>query len=299
MHLSPPEHCLVTEPTPVPVLCAFDVLLGESGGCMTDVLGNEIDLIRAMDRGEHTSGVLASESASINYMLRAIKAPFEAERLVLSPRNAEKAAALAAEFPSLVSVAATNQAVVDAADVVFVGTLPAATEEVLRALKFRASQTVVSLVSTAPLATLQECAAPCETVVRAIPLPPVARHVGATIMTPANAGVAEIFDALGTAVVVDSEPLMKKMMCVTGLMGQFYAQQRQTQAFLVAQGVGTFDELVHEQTPGGINEQVVRELTEAGAYRALDDTLDGILARIEGRPRPEKRKRPYESEAMD
>ena len=206
--------------------------------------------------------------------------PAPPERLVLSPRNAEKAAALAAEFPSL--------------------------------------------VSTAPLATLQECAAPCETVVRAIPLPPVARHVGATIMTPANAGVAEIFDALGTAVVVDSEPLMKKMMCVTGLMGQFYAQQRQTQAFLVAQGVepaaaakyvgaifhsisydsaaagiDTFDELVHEQTPGGINEQVVRELTEAGAYRALDDTLDGILARIEGRPRPEKRKRPYESEAMD
>ena len=237
--------------------------------------------------------------------------PAPPERLVLSPRNAEKAAALAAEFPSLVSVAATNQAVVDAADVVFVGTLPAATEEVLRALKFRASQTVVSLVSTAPLATLQECAAPCETVVRAIPLPPVARHVGATIMTPANAGVAEIFDALGTAVVVDSEPLMKKMMCVTGLMGQFYAQQRRTQAFLVAQGVepaaaakyvgaifhsisydsaaagvGTFDELVHEQTPGGINEQVVRELTEAGAYRALDDTLDGILARIEGQPRP-------------
>ena len=69
--------------------------------------------------------------------------PAPPERLVLSPRNAEKAAALAAEFPSLVSVAATNQAVVDAADVVFVGTLPAATEEVLRALKFRASQTVV------------------------------------------------------------------------------------------------------------------------------------------------------------
>ena len=89
MHLSPPEHCLVTEPTPVPVLCAFDVLLGESGGCMSDVLGNEIDLIRAMDRGEHTSGVLASESASMNYMLRAIKAPFEAERLVL-PRLADQ-----------------------------------------------------------------------------------------------------------------------------------------------------------------------------------------------------------------
>ena len=71
-------------------------------------------------------------------------------------------------------------------------------------VSYRGKPSLAATRSTAPLATLQECAAPCETVVRAIPLPPVARHVGATIMTPANAGVAEIFDALGTAVVVDS-----------------------------------------------------------------------------------------------
>lgn len=88
MHLSPPEYCLTTEPTPVPVLCAFEVLLSESGGSMSDVLGNDIDLVLAMERGAHTSGVLASETGTLNYMLHAIKPSFEAERLVL-PRLAD------------------------------------------------------------------------------------------------------------------------------------------------------------------------------------------------------------------
>ena len=59
----------------------------------------------------------------------------------------------------------------------------------------------------------------------------------------------------------------------------------------------TFNELVEEQTPGGLNEQIVREMTEAGAYVALHDSLDGAIARINGTPRANKRKRPYTSEA--
>ena len=70
MHLSPPEYCMAIEPTPVAVLCAFEVLLAESNGCMRDVLGNEIDLVRAMRRGRHTGGVLASAEPSLNYMLK-------------------------------------------------------------------------------------------------------------------------------------------------------------------------------------------------------------------------------------
>ena len=59
------------------------MLLEESGGCMRDVLGNEIDLVRAMKRGAHTSGVLASESGTLNYMLKHVAPAFEASRLVL------------------------------------------------------------------------------------------------------------------------------------------------------------------------------------------------------------------------
>merc|ERR1712110_246787 len=100
-------------------------------------------------------------------------------------------------------------------------------------------------------------------------------------------------------------------MPVSALMGQFYAQQRSTQQWLQAQGVDadsaakwtgavfhcisydsananshTFNELVEEQTPGGINEQVVREFTEGGVYDALKDSLDVVLSRVEAREAP-------------
>lgn len=244
--------------------------------------------------------------------------------IVLGPRNAEKAAKLAGEFPSICKVVASNQAVVDGCDVVFIGVLPKQTEEVMKALAFTPKHTVVSLVSTAPLQLIRECSAPVPTeqVVRAIPLPPVARHRGACVMTPPHPGITALFDALGTVVPVAEEATMKKMMTVTCLMGQLYAQHRATQAWLAANGVDeeaaakwtgaafhamtydsadanshTFNELVEEQTPGGLNEQIVREMTEAGAYVALHDSLDGAIARINGTPRANKRKRPYTSEA--
>ena len=36
------------------------------------------------------------------------------------------------------------------------------------------------------------------------------------------------------------------------------------------------------QTPGGLNEQALRQLSQAGWYDALAEALDGILARIAG-----------------
>eukprot|EP00308_Calcidiscus_leptoporus_P005143 CAMPEP_0119395530 /NCGR_PEP_ID=MMETSP1334-20130426/133620_1 /TAXON_ID=127549 /ORGANISM="Calcidiscus leptoporus, Strain RCC1130" /LENGTH=263 /DNA_ID=CAMNT_0007419025 /DNA_START=127 /DNA_END=918 /DNA_ORIENTATION=- len=242
--------------------------------------------------------------------------------VILSPRNAQKAQALADAFAPAVSIAPDNQAVVDGADVVFIGVLPAVAEETLRALSFSPRHTIISVVSTAPLASLREWCAPVHpsAIIRAIPLPPVAMHKGTTVLTPAHPLAVEMFDALGTAVAVGSEAEMKKMMTITTLMGQFYAQQRASQCWLERQGIDasaaaryigaiyhtisydaadagphTFEELVSEQTPGGLNEQVLRELSEAGAFSALTDALDGALARIEGRPRPQGTKRPHAS----
>ena len=265
-------------------------------------------------------GVGTMASAIVRGMCTLPTAPMTS--IVLSPRGAEKAGALAAAFPESVTIAADNQAVVDACDIIFIGVLPKQCEEVVRGLRFESRHTVVSLVSTAPLAMLQEACAPVPTaqVVRAIPLPPVAKHKGACVMTPPHPTVVGLFDLLGTVVAVETEVLMKKMMPVTALMGQLYAQHRATQQWLVAQGVdadsaakwtgavfhtvtvdsavagaSTFEELVHEQTPGGLNEQVIREMTEAGTYSALSDSLDNCLARIEARPAPQRNKRPYSS----
>ena len=45
-------------------------------------------------------------------------------KVLLSPRNHAKSAALADKFPGLVEVAASNQAVVDGSDIVLLGVLP-------------------------------------------------------------------------------------------------------------------------------------------------------------------------------
>ena len=239
--------------------------------------------------------------------------------VVVSPRNAQKAAALVAELPGRVSVGADNQAVVAASDLVFVGVLPAQTEAVVRALSLtRGRHQVISLVSTARLGDLREWCAPLEAdaVAKAIPLPPVAEHAGATLLAPPMPIGDALFSALGSCVAVETEETLTSMLPVTCLMGTVYATQRATQDWLVGRGVpapkaaayvgaifrtvthdsahadeSTFDRLVNEQTPGGLNEQVVREMKEAGFFDVLTDSLDGALARVEGRPRPEGKRR--------
>jgi pyrroline-5-carboxylate reductase len=205
--------------------------------------------------------------------------------IVLSPRNAAKAAALSESYPGIVSVAASNQEVLDRSHVVFIGVLPKQCEEVLRALKFAPHHVVISLVSTSPMSLLVDACAPVppSSIVRAIPLPPVAIHRGATVMTPPNLLVQSLFQSLGHVVAVSSEAQLKQLLPVTCLMGQFYEQQRCTQQWLQDQGVApataagwtgavfhsmsydssqaresTFADLVHEQTPGGLNEGIVK-----------------------------------------
>ena len=76
-----------------------------------------------------------------------------AVRITLSPRNTERSEKLAREFDQ-VSVASDNQAVVDGSDTVFVAVRPVVAEDVLRPLRFRDDQAVVSLVSTLRIAEL-------------------------------------------------------------------------------------------------------------------------------------------------
>ena len=227
----------------------------------------------------------------------------------MSPRNQQKAAKLAEDFPGIVTVCETNQAVVDAATVVFIGVLPKLTEDIASSLKFTSAHQVISLVSTAPLESLRRWCTPA-TVVRAIPIPPVAYHAGSCIITPRHALTEEVFSALGTAVAVDTEAEFQRMMLATCLMGQIYAQQHAVQQWLCQQGIdpsaaakwvgavyhtityegkdagpNTFGELVAEQTPGGLNEHVIGVMREGGGFDALARALGSCLARVQGKPK--------------
>jgi fructose-1,6-bisphosphatase/inositol monophosphatase family enzyme len=90
VHLSPPQQCsLGHKSTPVPVLCAFEVLLQETGGYMTVCDGEEIDYASLVPDGEHRGGILASNYWTHNFLLFASREAFDKKQLVL-PRLSEK-----------------------------------------------------------------------------------------------------------------------------------------------------------------------------------------------------------------
>lgn len=225
----------------------------------------------------------------------------------VSPRNAGKAARLAAAFPE-VEVAASNQEVVERSDWLVVAVLPQIVRDVLKPLGFAAGQRVVSVVPKLPLDELAGYVAPAEPLAQVLPLPPAARHLGPIAICPPEAETAALFGRIGTIVQVEDPRQFDAFWSATALMAPYYGLLSRAADWLVRQGISGvaggryigamfhalaenakeagaegFRTLTAEsQTPGGLNEQCYRELGAAGWYDSVDQGLDGILARLRG-----------------
>lgn len=237
-----------------------------------------------------------------------LAAPAFSSRIVLSPRSADIAARLAAEFAE-VSIAADNQQVVDRSDTVFLAIRPQVAQEVVSALTFRNGQTVVSVVAAIDRESLLRWIGADVHLVQAIPLPFVAQRQGVTALYPPDAGIARLFDALGTAVECDSRHEYDMLGAASALMSTYFGvmefavdwlarnglDRSKGQAYLAPLFVSlaqraaktdasSFSSLSEEfATKGGLNEQVLAHFEKNGGRKALTDALDGVLARIEGR----------------
>lgn len=233
--------------------------------------------------------------------------PSPTPSFVLSPRGAAKSKALAEAFPEAVRIAVSNQEVVDAAECIVLGVLPKQAEQVLAGLKFREGQRVISLVSSLRLQRLRELVdVPGLDCARAVPLPAVAKRRGTSTVMPPRPFARAIFSVLGTCIAVEDEGHLMRMQVATAIMGDFYKRQLTLSHWLAgggipeaqaaelvggiyatvaADGTGkpgskTFEELVAEQTPGGLNEQLLKEQEADGSYEAMRHSLDGILHRL-------------------
>jgi pyrroline-5-carboxylate reductase len=250
-------------------------------------------------------GVGTISSAAVRGLCRPDTYAMDAPEIMLSPRNAAKAKALADEF-EYVSIAANNQAVVDACDCVLLAVLPGQAEQVCEPLNFREGQLVISLMAGVPLSDIQKWCGPAVCSL-ACPLPAIAENAGTTIVTPPEPRTVAVFEKLGTAVPVATEDQFKRLQAMTCIMGDLYARQKTAQDWLVANGVdataasayvggvfhtmthdarragpSTLSDLVAEQTPGGMNEMVIAEQRDDGAYASLEHSLDSIYSRLCG-----------------
>jgi pyrroline-5-carboxylate reductase len=227
----------------------------------------------------------------------------DAPKVLLSPRNAEIAAALAQRFAT-VDVAADNQAVVDGSPVVIVCVRPQVAQTVLAELRFPADRVVISAMAGVPVTALQRLVAPATDVTRVIPLPSVARREGVTAVNPANATATALFDRLGETVEVADVKAFEAFSASTATIAAHFAYLSAIAAWLEGQEIPApaathyvasmfaglaeatrsgerFEQLAREHaTRGGLNEQFQNELERGGTFEHVSLALQRVLDRL-------------------
>ena len=226
-------------------------------------------------------------------------------KILLSPRNKNVAKKLKKKFRK-VSIARNNQEIVNSCNWIFLAVTPHVGQKIIKNLKFRSSQTIISFISTMTLLQLKKAIKVKAKIVRAIPLPPISLRKGPVPIFPPNKKVKNFFNKLGTTVEIGNEKLSKNFWATSGMMAPFYellssmsnwlvkrgikrdkAQQYITSLFVALSEDAAVNSkkdlkyLVKEsQTPKGLNEQGVNELRKAGFYKSSEKTLNSILKRL-------------------
>ena len=227
------------------------------------------------------------------------------KKIILSPRNINVAKKLKRQFRK-VSIAKNNQEIVNSCNWVFLAVTPPVAQKIIKNLKFKSSQTIVSFISTMTLSQLKKAIKVKATIVRAVPLPPISLRKGPVPLFPTNKKVKIFFDKLGTTVEISNEELSNNFWSTSGMMAPFYELLSTMSNWLVKRGVKrdkaqkyvtslfvalSEDAVVNSnkdlkylvkesQTPKGLNEQAVKELRKAGFYRSTEKTLNNILKRL-------------------
>ena len=232
------------------------------------------------------------------------KIPFN--RIYISPRNKLIAQQLKKKFKKI-SVAKNNQEIVNKCEWVFLSITPNVGNRIIKNLQFKSSQTIISFISTIKLNQLKKAIKVKAKIVRAIPLPPISLKKGPVPIFPPNKKVKNFFNNIGTTVEIKSERSSISFWTTSGMMASFYellnvmtnwlikkgvkrnnAQKYITSLFLAlsedafANSKKDLKNLVKDsQTPKGLNEQGLKELSKSGFYKKLEKTLNSIHKRLD------------------
>ena len=233
------------------------------------------------------------------------KSKFSFKKIIISPRNKKKANYLKKKFKRIM-IAKDNQAVIDLSDWIFLGVLPRVGENILPKLKFKKNQTVVSFMSTTNYSKLKRLIGKKANIVRAIPMPPIRLCKGPVAIFPPNKKIKNFFNNIGTTIEIKNEKLSINFWAISGMMASYYDMQRSMSEWLTKRGIKKLDAqkyittlflalsedavinskkdlkyLVKEsQTPKGLNEQGLKEMSKRGAYKSVVNTLNKIYQRL-------------------
>tara|TARA_B110001452_G_scaffold128713_1_gene106950 strand:+ start:1277 stop:2044 length:768 start_codon:yes stop_codon:yes gene_type:complete len=233
------------------------------------------------------------------------KSKISFNRIIISPRNNQIAKRIKKKFKKII-IAKNNQEIVNTCNWVFLSVTPNVGKKIIKDLNFKSNQTIISFISTITLTQLKKIIRVKANIIRAIPLPPISLKKGPVPICPPNKKVKDFFNHIGTTVEIKNEKSSINFWSTSGMMAPFYellrvminwlvkrgvkrnnAQKYITSLFLalsedaVANSKKDLKNLVREsQTPNGLNEQSVRELTRSGFYKKLEKVLNNLHKRL-------------------
>jgi len=233
------------------------------------------------------------------------KSSIKYSKIFISSRNSKISKRLKKKFKKI-SIEKNNQTIVNNSNWVFLAVTPKVGEKIIRKLKFKSSQTVVSFISTITIPELKKMIKTKVDIVRAIPLPPISLKKGPVPICPPNNKVKNFFNKIGSTVEIKNEKLSNNFWSTSGMMASYYELLNVMSEWLVNKGIKRSDAqkyittlflalsedavvnskkelryLVKEsQTPKGLNEQGLKEMSKKGVYRSLLSTLNNILKRL-------------------
>jgi pyrroline-5-carboxylate reductase len=221
--------------------------------------------------------------------------------IVVSSRSESVANNLAASF-SNVTVAQSNQELVNACDVVVISLRLSHIDEILAALAFREGQTIINLVSGLSLERLRILIPAASTLCCAVPLPAAARQKSVTAIFPPNEVASAVLSRVGSVLqLTELEPYLA-ICALTGSLANYYKFASVSVDWLQAQGIGNeaaqaytarlldgafdpaqedFGDLISEHaTPGGLNAFLLEQMEQNKTYEIFRQSLDGLLRRL-------------------
>ena len=233
------------------------------------------------------------------------KSSIKYNKIFISSRNQKIAKGLKKKFKKIF-IEKDNQKIIDNCNWVFLSVPPIVGERIIKNLNFKSNQTIVSFISTIKIPELKKMIKVKADIVRAIPLPPISLKKGPVPICPPNKKVKKFFDKIGSTIEIKNEKLSINFWSTSGMMASYYQILKVMSGWLIKKGVNKLDAqkyvtslflalsedavvnskkdlkfLVKEsQTPRGLNEQGLKEMSKKGVYKSVINSLNSIYKRL-------------------
>ena len=250
-------------------------------------------------------GFIGTGKIASSVILGVCRSNIKFRQIIVSPRNKRIANNLKKKFKK-VSIAKSNQDVINKSNWIFLSVTPKVGDKIIKDLKFKSNQTIISFISTINLSELKKMIKVKSKIIRAIPLPPISIKKGPVPICPPNRQIKSFFDKIGSTIEIKNEKLSINFWSTSGMMASYYEMLKVMSDWLVKKGIKKQDaqkyitslflalsedavvnskkdlkHLVNEsQTPKGLNQQGLNMMSKKRVYKSIVNTLNNIHKRL-------------------